>query len=75
MNVFGTVTTVSRGWTPAAIRANRNASVPLPTPIEWRVPQNSANSRSKLSTSDPPMNAAARNAALNTETSSSSSST
>jgi hypothetical protein len=34
MNVFGTVTTMSRGLTPAAIRANLNASVPLPTPTQ-----------------------------------------
>ena len=35
MNVFGTVTTASPAPTPAAIRANRSASVPLPTPTQW----------------------------------------
>ena len=58
MNVFGTVTTVSPGFTPAAISANRSASVPLPTPTQCRAPQNSAKSRSNPSTIGPPMNPA-----------------
>jgi hypothetical protein len=74
MNVFGTVTTVSPGRTPAARSANRSASVPLPTPTASRVPVNSANSRSKPSTIGPPMNPAVRSADRNTATSSSSSS-
>ena len=34
MNVCGTVTTTSPGFTPAAISANRRASVPLLTATE-----------------------------------------
>src|SRR2546425_6701390 len=74
MKVFGTVTTVSPGCTPAAIRANRKASVPLPTPMQHCVPQNSANSRSKSSTILPPTNPAVFRALLKTDTNSSSSS-
>src|SRR5437763_192002 len=50
MNVFGTVSTVSPGCTPAAISAKRKASVPLPTPTQCGASQNSANSTSKYST-------------------------
>ena len=74
MNVFGTVSTVSPGCTPAAISAKRKASVPLPTPTQCGVSQNSANSTSKSSTIGPPMNRAVPSAARNTETSSSSNS-
>ena len=51
--------------TPAAISANRTASVPLATPTQYFVPQYSANSRSKPSTCGPPMNAAERTASRN----------
>ena len=34
MKVFGTVITVSPGLIPAAIKANRSASVPLDTPTQ-----------------------------------------
>ena len=37
MNVFGTVTTTSPGFTPEAVRANRRASVPLLTATELLV--------------------------------------
>src|SRR2546428_1132789 len=74
MKVFGTVTTVSPGCTPAAIRANRKASVPLPTPTQFCTPQNCAKSRSKSSTILPPTNPAVFRALLKTDTNSSSSS-
>ena len=48
MNVCGTVTTMSPAWTPAAISANRTASVPLLTPTQCAVSQNLANSRLKF---------------------------
>src|SRR5947208_1452459 len=54
MNVLGTVTTTSPGCTPAAIRANRSASVPLPTPTQCVVPQNAANASSNCCTMGPP---------------------
>ena len=50
MNVCATVTTASPGPTPAAISANRTASVPLATPTQYFVPQKAANSRSNAST-------------------------
>src|SRR5437870_597152 len=74
MKVFGTVTTVSPGCTPAAIRANRKASVPLPTPTHCCVPQNCAKSRSKSSTIRPPTNPAVFRALRKTDTNSSSNS-
>ena len=40
MNVSGTVMTMSPGCTPAAIRANRSASVPLLTPTQYLASQN-----------------------------------
>ena len=42
---------------PIARSAIVIASVPLPTPITWRTPRYSANSRSNASTSGPRMNA------------------
>src|SRR2546427_740913 len=74
MKVFGTVTTVSPGRTPAAIRANRKASVPLPTPTHCCTPQNCAKSRSKSSTIRPPTNPAVIRALRKTDTDSSSNS-
>ena len=74
MNVLGTVSTVSPGCTPAAISAKRKASVPLPTPTQCGVSQNSANSDSKSSTIGPPMNRALPSVARNTEINSSSNS-
>src|SRR5438309_4489262 len=74
MKVFGTVTTVSPGCTPAAIRANRKASVPLPTPTQCCAPQNCAKSRSKSSTIRPPTNPAVFRALRKTDTNSSSNS-
>src|SRR6266852_3598758 len=74
MNVLGTVTTVSPGCTPAAIRANRKASVPLATPMQYCTPQNCAKSRSKSSTIGPPTNPAVFRALRKTDTNSSSSS-
>src|SRR5688572_7082242 len=73
MNVFGTVTTVSPGRTPAAISAKRNASVPLATPTACRTSQKSANSRSNSSTIEPPTNPAVLSARRKTDTSSGSS--
>src|SRR6266576_3910347 len=58
MKVCGTVTTMSPGATPAAIKAKRSASVPLLTPTQNCASQNSANSRSNSSTIGPPMNPA-----------------
>ena len=46
------------GLNPAAISANRRASVPLLTPTACRTSQNSAKSFSKSSTIGPPMNPA-----------------
>ena len=46
------------GRTPAAVNANRSASVPLFTPTQYFASQNSANSRSNPSTAGPPMNPA-----------------
>src|SRR5438105_2044096 len=59
IKVFGTVITVLPGCTPAAIRANRSASVPLPTPTQYWTPQNRANSCSNSSTISPPTNTVA----------------
>src|SRR5690348_9215521 len=73
MNVFGTVITASPAATPAACKANRRASVPLPTPTQYFAPQNSANSRSNLSTVGPPMNPAVDSARWNAATNSCSS--
>src|ERR1700730_16483326 len=55
IKVFGTVTTISPGFTPAAMKANRSASVPLLTPTQCFVSQNFANSRSNSSTIRPPI--------------------
>src|SRR5437870_6612389 len=74
MKVLGTVTTMSPGATPAAISANRSASVPLPTPMQCFVSVNFAKSSSNFSTIGPPTNPAVSSAALKTDTSSSSSS-
>ena len=66
MNVKGTVTTVSPGWTPAAINASRSASVPLLMPTQNRVSQNSAKARSNSFTMGPPMKLAVSSAASRT---------
>ena len=71
MNVFGTVSTMAPGPIPAAIRANRSASVPLATPTQCSVPQNPAKSRSKPSTMGPPTNPPVRKASAKTACSSS----
>ena len=55
MKVFGTVTTIDPFLTPAAIRANRTASVPLATPTQCPGSAEVAKSRSKPSTMGPPM--------------------
>ena len=55
MNVIGTEMTSSPSPTPAARRANVSASVPVLTVAASAAPQNSANSRSRASTSGPPM--------------------
>src|SRR5438552_1106191 len=74
INVRGTVRTISPGRMPAAIRANRRASVPLPTPMQNCESQKRAKSCSNSSTIEPPTKLAERNAERKTETSSSSSS-
>ena len=74
INVFGTVTAMSPSPMPAAISANRSASVPLPTPIHWDTSQNAANSRSNASTIGPPINPAVSRAELKTPSNSSRSS-
>src|SRR5216683_5074338 len=71
INVCGTVTMMSPGCTPAAMNANRKASVPLFTPTQYFVPQNPANSRSNSSTIGPPMNPALLKAFFTTARSSS----
>src|ERR1035441_10643191 len=71
MNVFGTVNTMAPGPMPAAIRAKRRASVPLPTPTQCWVVQYAAKSRSNSSTMGPPMNPAVSRARLKTADSSS----
>src|ERR1035437_2418188 len=71
INVCGTVTTASPGLTPAAISANLNASVPLPTPTQWRASQNNANAVSNLSTAGPPTKLAVSRTPLNAATNSS----
>jgi len=50
IKVWWTVTTTSPGFTPAAVNANRTASVPLATPTQCDASQNFANSRSNSST-------------------------
>ena len=45
--------TSSPGPTPAARRVSSRALRPLPTPMQWRAPQSTANSRSKASSSGP----------------------
>ena len=62
MNVFGTVTTTSPDFTPAAMSANRSASVPLLTAAEHFASQKSAKAFSKSSTIGPPMKPAVRKA-------------
>ena len=59
---MGMVTTTSPSFTPAAISAKRSASVPLLTPMEKRVSQNSAKSFSNPSTAGPPIKPAVRSA-------------
>src|ERR1035437_4795209 len=70
MNVFGTVTTTSPGCTPAAMRAKRNASVPLPTPTQCDVSQKAAKAFSNCCTIGPPMKVPVLRACRNTATSS-----
>src|SRR5579884_183382 len=72
MKVLGTVITTSPGATPAAIKANRRASVPLLTPTQWSTSQNLANSHSNSSTSGPPTNSEVLSARFKTATRSSS---
>src|SRR4029077_16622376 len=67
-------TTASPALMPAAVRANRSASVPLATPTQYWVSQYLAKAFSKSSTIGPPINPALDNALLSTETISSSSS-
>src|SRR5215470_9419104 len=57
-NVLGTVRTTSPRPMPAAMSANLNASVPLPTPTQYFASQNRANSRSNASKTGPPINIA-----------------
>src|SRR6267143_1382198 len=71
MNVFGTVTTMSPDRIPAAMSANRKASVPLPTPTQNRDSQNLAKSSSNPCTIGPPINAAVLSAVLRMSTNSS----
>src|SRR5271156_928584 len=75
INVWDTVTTVSPCCTPAAINANRTASVPLAKPTQCLASQNLANSRSNSSTIGPPTNPALRKTFWQTARSSASSST
>ncbi len=51
----GVVTTLVSGPTPAASSASQSASVPELQPMLARTPRYSADSRSKLSSSTPPM--------------------
>src|SRR6267143_3725275 len=74
MNVWGTVITISPDSMPAAIKAKRNASVPLFTPTQNFASQNRANSRSNSSTIGPPMKPALLKAFFTTANNSSSSS-
>src|SRR4030067_446388 len=74
MKVLGTVITVSPCLTPAAIRANLSASVPLATPIQYCASQKAAKSFSKPSTLGPPMNLPVLKASLKTPINSSSNS-
>ena len=75
MNVCGTVTTTSPGFTPLAMRAKRRASVPLLTATEWLTSQNFANADSNSSTMGPPIKLALRKALRKTSVNSCSSST
>ena len=59
------------GYTPAAINAKRNASVPLLTPTQYFVLLKAANSRSNPSTIGPPMKPALRTPFFTTASSSS----
>ena len=70
MKVLGTVTTASPGPTPAAMRAKRRASVPEPTPMQYRLSQKAANSSSKPATWGPPMNMPAAMASVTAGTTS-----
>src|SRR5579862_3945568 len=75
VKVRGTETTTSPSFTPAAVRANHNASVPLLTATECPASQKAANAFSKYSTIGPPMKPAERMTDWNTAVSSCSSST
>src|SRR6185312_976773 len=61
-NEFGTVSTASARPMPHASRAKRRASVPLLTPTQCRVPQNSANALSNCSSIGPLVKTAVLNA-------------
>src|SRR6185437_16263063 len=66
IKLLGTVITACPAPIPAASKAKRRASVPLLTPMQWRVPQNSAKPFSNCSSMGPLVNTAVLKAWLTT---------